>query len=346
MKQKLRILLFTLCGFVLLWCFWNWDVLLYGFRQAKGQLNVISNTIPVERVLSDPAFPDSLKQKIRTIQEIKKFAVDSLGLKPVGSYESYFDQKGKPILWVLTACPPYELKAYSWYFPILGTFQYKGFFDKELVVIEEKLLKEDGLEVRLQEVSAWSTLGYLNDPILSSMLYRNEGELASLIIHEITHGTLFLKSNLEFNENLADFVGDFGAKRFLAYKYGSESIELKKFEEDLILQERYNEHILRGTCKLDSLFQTFSVKNASNRYKDSLKYDCIDQIFESTDTLMNGKYKGRYKGRGTVNNAYFVAFSTYRSRQNEFEEQFIKDFNGNFAEYLKFLKDNLGNLGK
>jgi len=172
---------------------WQWELVSYGWMQGRGQLRILWNTKSVAEVLSDPAYPDSLKQKIELILEIKRFAIDSLGLDKSGSYESFYDQQGKPILWVVTAAQPYQLVARQWHFPIIGTFSYKGFFEKDRADTTVAELKREGLDTRVGEVSAWSTLGFLNDPILSSFLDRPEGSLAELIIHELTHGTLFIK---------------------------------------------------------------------------------------------------------------------------------------------------------
>ncbi len=344
MKKKLKrlLILFALAGSVF-YLFYFSEVN-YGLRQAKGQMNVIFNTTPIEELLTATTFPDSLKQRIELIQEIKQFTVDSLGLNKSTSYLDYYDQKGEPILWVMAACPPYSLENKKWKFPIVGEFAYKGHFEKEIALKEIEALKSEGLDVRLAEVSAWSTLGYLSDPILSSMLQRNEGSLAALIIHELTHGTLFVKNNLEFNENLADFIGDQGALLFLKTKYGESSKELRTYQASKTYQESFSKHIAAGTAKIDSLFQTFS-PDLSSYKKDSLKYDLIDYIMTKADSLIpNPRYS--YKGRGSVNNAFFTAYRTYQGKQNDFQMELESKFNNNFKSYLAYLKKEYQSLGK
>jgi predicted aminopeptidase len=318
----------------------NFDAAVYSFRQAKGQLKIIFNTRSVTEVMADKSFPDSLKKRIELIQEIKKFAVDSLGLNPSENYTTFYDQHGKPILWVMTACEPFELKAKKWHFPIVGTFSYKGHFEKELADTEIAELKKQGYDTQLNEVSAWSTLGYLKDPILSSMLYYPDARLASLIIHELTHGTLFVKNNLEFNENLADFIGEYGAIRFLTYKYGKDSQELKKYELSKKFSDAYTNHLIRGAKKLDSLYRSFN-KNLTISQKTSAKFDLIRKIIASTDTLMKGEIQSFRKNRrrtAQINNAYFIGYLTYQSKQNQFEKEFKTKFNQDFKKYLAYLK--------
>ncbi|GAA4451818.1 aminopeptidase [Nibrella saemangeumensis] len=319
--------------------------------QAKGQLRILWNTQPVEEVLADPAYPDSLKRKIELIQEIKRFAVDSIGLNPSGSYTTYYEQHGQPILWVITASEPYRLAAYQWSFPILGLFSYKGFFEKPRADREEAALKNAGLDTRIGEVSAWSTLGFFKDPILSSMLDRPVGRLAELIIHELTHGTLFIKNSLEYNENLADFVGEYGALRFMAQKYGTDSEIYRSYLAEREYDERYDEHILRGTRKLDSLYRTFG-KQTPVSEKQRLKTVMITQIVETVDTLTDGQpkliqplTKKRKTGKLKLpNNAYFVGYLTYRKQQNQFRTEFEERFNGDFKRYFSYLKETYPSL--
>jgi len=335
-----KILLALLLVLIVLGIYYR-ELVSYGYRQAKGQLHILFNTRPVSEVLRDPALPDSLKQRLRLIGEIKQFAVDSLGLDSSGSYTEFFDQKGKPILWVITASEKYKLVPKEWRFPIIGTFAYKGFFDSTRAQSEEQSLIAEGNDTQINEVSAWSTLGFFKDPILSSMLYRSEGSLANLIIHEMTHGTLFVKDNLELNENLANFIGDYGAARFLTAKYGKNSPQLEKYE----FRKRYNDaisqHIVRGAKQLDSLYKSINPKLSASE-KDTLKTRAIRQIVMNSDTLLGGLVGKKYAWRGKKlpNNAFFIGYLTYHSKQNQFKEDFENKFKGDFRRYLSYLKTN------
>lgn len=335
-----KILLALLLVLIVLGIYYR-ELVSYGYMQAKGQLHILLNTRPVSDVLQDPALPDSLKQRLRLIGEIKQFAVDSLGLDSSGSYTEFFNQGGKPILWVITASEKYRLVPKEWRFPVIGTFAYKGFFDSTRAHSEEQALIAEGNDTQINEVSAWSTLGFFKDPVLSSMLYRGEGSLANLIIHEMTHGTLFVKDNLELNENLANFVGDYGAVRFLTAKYGKNSPQLEKYE----FRKRYNDaisqHIVRGAKQLDSLYKSLSV-NLNTAQKDTLKARAIRQIVMNSDTLLGGLVGKKYAWRSKKlpNNAFFIGYLTYHSKQNQFKEDFENKFKGDFQRYLSYLKTN------
>lgn len=315
------------------------ELISYGYMQAKGQLHILFSTRPVAEVLQDPTLPDSLKQRLKLIGEIKQFAVDSLGLDSSGSYTEYYDQGGKPILWVLTACEQFKMVPKEWRFPVIGTFAYKGFFDTTRAHTEEKLLQETGYDTRISEVSAWSTLGFFKDPILSSMLYRSEGSLADLIIHEMTHGTLFVKDNLELNENLASFVGDYGAVRFMKAKYGTNAPQIEKYEFRKQYNDALSQHIVRGANQLDSLYKSFR-PTLTTAQKDSLKLAQIQHIVTRSDTLLGGLVGQKYpwRSRKLPNNAFFIGYLTYHSQQNQFNKEFNEKFKGNFRAYLSYLK--------
>lgn len=306
--------------------------------QAKGQISIILNVKDVQEVLADPVYPDSLKARIRLVEEIKQFGVDSLGLSPSKNYTTYYEQHGKPILWVITASDPYKINPYQWHFPILGTFPYKGFFDLNRAETERKILAKQGFDTDIGEVSGWSTLGYLKDPILSNMLKRREGSLANLILHELTHGTVFVKNDSKMNENLASFVGDLGAIRFLKQKYGSNSDQLKAYEYAKKYNDAHAQHILRGIGKLDSLYITFDSASKSKVEKDSLKTAMIRKIMTDADTLLGGSYRAYDPSEPLPNNAFFISYQTYKSEQNVFQEEFSTKFGEDFKKYLLYLK--------
>lgn len=346
LMRKRKKILYSFLLLLILITLWNYKLLAYGISQAYGQLSIIWNTRPVTEVLKDPAVPDSIKQKIELINEIKQFAFDSLGINRNKNYSTFYDQKEKPILWTITACPPYQMKAYEWSFPFLGSFSYKGFFNYEKALAEEKILKEQGYDTDVGEVSAWSTLGWLEDPILSSMLRRKPGSLANLIIHELTHGTLYVKNNVDFNENLASFVGDQGAKKFLNQKYGSNSKELLEYEKDLRFYKEYSERTLGWSKKLDSLYKSFHDSTSLSSKQQQKKALIENARIDLSTYLRENKYysKTHEKNFQKLNNAYFIDYIQYRSQQNFFEEEFRYKFNSNFPAYMEYLKKTYPSL--
>lgn len=317
-----------------------WELIVYGIQQGQGQFNIIWNAKPVEEYLSDPAFPDSLKARLQLINEIRKYAIDSLGLKDTENYKTLYDQKGKEVMWVVIASEPFQLKSKEWRFPIIGSVPYKGFFKKELAENLKKELEAEGWDVIMRNPGGWSTLGWFTDPILSKMLKRSEGDLANLIIHEMSHATIFVKDSIEFNENLSTFIGDRGAEQFLLYKYGPESKEYITYLQEDSDYLKYVAHMLRGALKLDSLYATINESDPLPQ-KKKLKENLIRQIVNSMDTLslaLTKEPSARFR-KTLPNNAYFINYRQYQAKQTAFAHEWRLNFGSDLKAYIAFLSD-------
>lgn len=329
----------TLLLILLIWLAFNWDLVAYGIGQGIGQLKIIYNAQPVETYLNDPNFPEDKKAKIKLVQEVRQYCFDSLGLDYSDSYSKLYDQNGKAILWNLTACEPYRLKAVKWSFPILGSFSYKGFFSEEKAKKHEAIWKNKGYDTNIREVGGWSTLGILNDPILSNMLDRPTGSLVNLIVHELTHGTLYIKDGVSYNENLASFVGDYGALRFLEQKYGKDSPEYTQYQNAKTDRDLYINFALKSANSLDSLYKSFD-NSYTTEHKERLKTTFINNFIAEVRKLpyKNENYKRLFQSN-SPNNTYFMSRMRYRAKQNEFKQEFEKQFDSNFPKYLAYLKE-------
>jgi len=335
---------------------WQYELISYALWMGYGQFKVLYKAIPVAEATKDGSFPDSLKARLQIVGQVRAYAIDSLGINDSENYTTVFNQKGKPILWVLTACPPYELKPYEWQFPLLGSFSYKGFFDHEKALGEEEKLKEKGYDTDVREAEGWSTLGWFKDPILSNMLLKSEGELASIIIHELTHATLYIKNDVEFNENLANFVGDKGASLFLKSKYGKDSRQYHEYNNYQADRKKIISHILDGAMKLDSLYSSFKVGSTNDGVRISSfvlrhssfiiqKTTLIKQIVQNIDTIPFNSYNyEQLFNEDLPNNTFFMSVKRYNEKQNIFEEEYSKKFDSDMKTYLEYLKNKYPSL--
>jgi predicted aminopeptidase len=337
-------ILYVLLAFFVIIVIWYAELIIYGIRQGIGQGQIIWQAKKFETFLKEGNYPDSTKNKFKAklelIKHIKKYAVDSLGLKNAGSYEYIFDQKNKPLLWAVTACEPYNLKPYTWNYGILGDMPYKGFFDSTSAQKLANDLESRGYDVAIFKPSAWSTLGWLSDPVLSTMLYWKEGDLASLIIHELTHSTVWVNGDVDYNENLADFIGDEGAILFLRNHYGINSRQEKEFLENNVDNEIFFQYALKSTKRLDSLYLSFNETDTDLEKKEK-KQSFITRLVEGLAFigLYNGdKYAKRYKKK-LPNNAFFMNFMRYRAKQDDFKREYKKKFKSNLPAYIKHLKN-------
>ncbi|MES2139998.1 MAG: aminopeptidase [Bacteroidota bacterium] len=319
---------------------WN-DMVIYGISQGKGQLTIVWNSQPIEDILQDASFPDSLKQKLKLIVEIKQYAFDSIGINESNNYSTVYNQLNKSILLTVSACEPYSFKAKEWTFPFLGAVSYKGFFNKNEATKTISTLKREGYDVDVYSPSGWSTLGWFKDPILSNMLYKSEGQLANLIIHELTHGTIYVKNDVTFNENLANFIGDKGAENFLIFKYGINSKQYTDYEQSKKDETNFKEYILKGTERLDSLYSTLSAKE-TEEIKKQKKNKLIKEIVLGVNRLPLYKRKNYFKyslQAFSEKNAFFMAFTRYDSQYEIFDKDYQENHKSNLRNYLSFLKE-------
>jgi predicted aminopeptidase len=319
----------------------NSSMWVYLLQQGKGQLTIIFNTQPIEKALHSNDINEEQKQKILLIQEIKTYAEENFSFTRTNNYSSFYDQKGKPILWMLTACEPYSFDEKQWRFPMIGEVSYKGYFSYKLAQDEALQLKMQHYDVDVGKVSAWSTLGILSDPILSSMLNNNVGELAELIIHELTHATVYLASNVDFNENLASFVGQKGAIEFIKYKYGENSKEMATYAQEKKDEEALKSFILKKKTELETFYRQLK-QGISEKDKLAHKKSKIDDIINELYLLdiYDWKIKVRIANKIRVSgNAFFMSYKRYNAQYQEIDASF-KKCNGNLKLFIDYVKEN------
>lgn len=315
---------------------WNHQLILYGARQLKGQLSVVWNSKPITAVLNDTTLSDESRSKLLLTLDIRKFAMDSLGLKNSKNYTTYFDQHDKAVMWVVTACLPYELKAKEWHFPFLGNVSYKGFFSDELAIKEANLVRSQGYVTDIYSPAAWSTLGFFTDPVFSNVLKRSPGRIAELIIHELTHATIYLESSVEFNENLATFIGEKGAEQFLINRYGTDSEEYKRYHGFLSDEIIYSEYMMQSAQQLDSLYKTFT-GNLPVKEKAKKKFTMIASIMSGIKSLpltYPERYIFKFKKSPLPENTEFMAFLRYRKDLGKLESIYKNKYNQNLKSFI------------
>ena len=187
---------------------------------AVGQARLLLARSSIDALLEDPKTPAELRRQLELVEETRRFAA-GLGLDVGGRYTSYAAWPGDRIITTVVATPEGSLEATPFHFPIVGEAPYKGFFDLERAEREARSLQRQGMDVCLSPVSAYSTLGWLDDPVTEPMLRTGDGRLVETLLHELVHTTVFSKSQPEFNEGVANFVGQEASVRFFAEREAS-----------------------------------------------------------------------------------------------------------------------------
>ncbi len=186
----------------------------YLLRGAWEEAKILAKRRPLADLLGDPATTGALRAKLELVLAARAFARDSLGLDVGKSFTSYSETGHDTLTLALSGAYRDQLKAYTWWFPVVGRVPYKGYFDFDEARRQERALNARGFDTRLGAVSAFSTLGWFNDPLLPSTLRADSLTLANTVIHELTHNTYYAPGGAVFNESFANFVGSRGAQRF------------------------------------------------------------------------------------------------------------------------------------
>ncbi len=338
-KKGLKIIAFILLLLLMSFVVVQLEWVIYGVRQGMGQYHLISNAQKVVDLLEKEEISDSIKSKLRLIENVKKYGLDSLGLADSDIYKSVYDQKGEPVMFVVTACQPFQLIPYEWEIPLAGTFPYRGYFDKEFAIREREKLKEMGLDASIRLVDGWSTLGIIENPLLSENLNRTEGDLVNLVLHEVSHETIYIRNETTLNENLATFIGDEGTMRYLQTVYGKDSKEMKAYLKSESDSQNFVKHMVRGAGLLDELYLTFNNAMSMEEKKEE-KELLIGRIIDSMDTLQltNFQKVKEMFNEFSPDNTYFMSFIRYQSKQNYFYDTLQQVYENNLPLYIQHLK--------
>jgi len=223
---------------------------------------------PIESVLEDPATPASLRSQLETIQRARVYAHD-LGLDVDEQYTSYVDWPGDRVITTVIATRPGEVTPAGFWFPILGRLPYKGFFDRERAESEAEKLREKGFDVCVVGVPAYSTLGWIDDPVTAPMLRGGEGRTVETIFHELVHATVYTRDHIDFNETVASFIGQEASIRFYADTEGATAANSRRaaVDDSRALAALLTE--LRG--RVESLYGEMDDGPERQRHRDELE---------------------------------------------------------------------------
>ena len=189
------------------------------YRQlAVGQVELLQARQPISQLLADPATPAQLQQRLALALQARDFASAQLKLPDNPSYRLYADIQRPFVLWNLFATEEFSLAAQTACFPIAGCVAYRGYYQAAEAQAAAARLKQQGLDTYVAGVEAYSTLGWFDDPLLSSMLQWNDQRLAALIFHELAHQRLYVSDDSSFNESFASFVEQQGLRQWLTHR--------------------------------------------------------------------------------------------------------------------------------
>lgn len=307
---------------------------------SMGQLGLLTRQQRVETILSEGTLSEDDRDKLRLVLDVRQFAIDEIGLNADRSYTKFVDVGRPYVVYGVSAAPKDALVPYTWRFPIVGRVPYKGYFKKEPALREAKALQAEGYDTYVRGVRAYSTLGYFNDPILSTMLAYPEFVLIRTIIHELIHRTVWVKGSVSFNESFANFVGDKGALAFLTRRDGADSPAHQRYRDIEVDRKVFRAYMLDIVSQLEALY------SEPISLEDKLKRREV--IFEAARTnypsvfpqMRTNLYRRYFEGR-RLNNAVMLSFRRYNQDMRFFETA-LADQGGDLRRMIEAFKQ----LGK
>ncbi|MDR2942038.1 MAG: aminopeptidase [Treponema sp.] len=283
----------------------------YTIKQGVTLLGYLNRAVPLEKT-DDKDF-------VNLVNDIRKFAMEDLGLAMSKNYTRYVELDREYLAAVVSASEKDSFRRHEWHFPVVGAMPYKGFFNIEDARKERAKLEKKDLDVWVRKVDAFSTLGWFKDPLYSYMRNYSVGRLADLIIHELVHATVFIKGQVKFNEELAEFIGSEGARLYVESRYGADSEEYRKSFSSDSEYKNYVAFIQELIAELDALYSSEIDRETKLKEKEI--------IISSAKERFNVEYEKRfstdnYRGFSSlpVNNAYLELFRIYHAQDNFYSD--------------------------
>jgi predicted aminopeptidase len=305
----------------------------YYSQAARGQLTIVFGREDIQQLLkAQQDLPDELVEKFAKVMAIREFAEIELGLPVGGNYSSYVDIEREHVVWNVFAAPEFSVDPVNWCHPIAGCVAYRGYFSEQSALSYAAKLEEDGFDVYTGGVDAYSTLGWFEDSLLSTVLNRADYQLAGLIFHELAHQLVYLPSNTTFNESFATAVEREGVRRWLTKSNEVSNIDAAVLGYDR--QQQFVDLVADYRDRFESLYKQETNEPSMRSQKLELQ-QALREEYAALKLQWEG-YEG-YDGwfSESLNNAQLSTVASYNDLLPFFAAVFEKsnqDFSAFYAE--------------
>jgi predicted aminopeptidase len=301
----------------------------YYWQAAGGQLDLLRRSRPIDDWLADPTADETLKALLRRARELRAFATQDLGLPDNGSFRGFADMQRPYLVWNVFAAPELSLTPKQWCFPVAGCVAYRGYFAETAARDLANRLSAAGLDTYVGGVPAYSTLGWFDDPIPSTVIAYPDIDLARLIFHELAHQVVYVPGDTTFNESFATAVERAGARRWAMAR--DQTAALEALEQALDEEVRVTALVLSTRAKLAAVYagpDDVSTKRAAKQH-------VIDELRAAHARLAPATGRGDRYARwfaGPLNNAQIASFAAYTQGVPAFEA-LLAEKQGDFRQF-------------
>lgn len=323
-RRALRRLGWALILLVSLLAMASCSTLGYYGQALWGQTRILVKRRDVGKLVADPATPDELRAKLRTVERLVDFAAGEIGLPDNGSYRTYVELPPAPdgsrrraVVWNVTAAPELSTRPLTWCFPIAGCVSYRGYFSRRRAERFAERLARRGYDVAVGGAAAYSTLGWFRDPVLSTVVDYPEVDLAALLFHELAHQLVYVPGDTRFNESFATAVEIAGVRRWLAAT-GRDEAAMHAYLAGMRREEQFAELVLAYRDRLQAAYDADASAEEKRRRKAELLAE-LERAYRELRASWSGvpDYDGWF-GRD-LNNAHLVAVGAYHEYVPGFE---------------------------
>lgn len=287
----------------------------YLTRAGIEQTAILEKRRPIAKLVADSSLPADTRAYLKLVLAVREHAVD-LGLEAGKTYTEYSDIGRDTLLLVLSASPKDCICPYLWKYPIVGKIPYKGFFDVKMARREADKMTARDYDISLRPAAAYSTLGWFQDPLLSTAMVKDSVELASLVFHEIAHNTLYVKSATPFNESFAQLVGYRATEEFFRGRGDSVLADRARdrWHDEIVLGEFYDQLLGR----LEAFYATRPAGDSLQAGRVAIGRWSREQLEGPFGARLRTIRVGRLAER-PINNATLVGVRIYRTHLDWFD---------------------------
>lgn len=289
----------------------------YVLRAAYEEGKILWRREAIADYVQKPEVTLDHKEKLKLVLAVRDYARDVLKLKVGGSYASFSRVDRPDLTHIVVAAPKTELRPYTWWFLIVGSVPYKGFFERADAEAEARRLDAEGYDTHIRPSAAFSTLGWFDDPLLSHLLRYDKVVLSEIVFHELFHNTLYVKGAGAFNESVANFVGHRAAIDFFRERLGADSAEHQRAIRVWEEEQEFGRFITQLAQTLTELY----TRDISREEKLRLREEIFSraQVDWANRIASRPEHRARVFSRQPLNNAVLMHYLVYLKDLELFE---------------------------